>query len=103
MVKRLHRVVSLPGGALFLIFRRGDAKLLLEDHGEVALGAEPALVGNLCNGIFTALEQFGSAIELVGAEEVGGCLARQSLDLIVEFGARDIEHLGDACDVEFGV
>ena len=94
--KRLHNLLPL-------VFRGRDAELFLEHHGEVALGAEAALVGDLGDGVLAALEEFGRTVELIGAEEVGGCLARQSLDLIIELGARDEQQLRDARHVELGV
>ena len=78
--KRLHN--GLP-----LVRRRRDTELFLEHHREVALGTEAALVGNLGYRMFAVLQQFCRTVELIGTEEVGGGLTRQSLDLIIELGA----------------
>ena len=86
---------------LAFIFGGGDAELLLEDHGEVALSAETTEVGNFRDGIAPTHQKFGSAIEFVSAEEVGRSLARQSLDLIIEFSTRDVKHLRDTSHIEF--
>ena len=75
--KRLHNLLTL-------IFCRGDTKLFLEDHREVTLGTETAHIGNLRHGMLSAFQQFSSTVELIGTEEVRGCLTCQTFDLIVE-------------------
>ena len=67
----------------------------------MALGTETALIGNFRHGVFPAFQQFGGTIEFIGTEEVRGCLACQTFDLIVELRTGDKQQFGDAGYVEF--
>ena len=84
-----------------LVLGRGNTKLFLEYHREVTLGTEARHIRNLGYRMLTALLQLGSAVQLVGTEETAGRFACQTLYLIIEFGTRDIEHLGNTGYIEF--